>query len=228
MLILAGLLILGSAVILMTRPPEKHVPPWVGQSRSKFLRFIDGVLHRGPQARSDRNRTNLLFVRAYLSEITRAQAQFRALGFADEDRDGTGEYGTFAELGAALPIRGTDRTIDRARLFGSSRVVSSQGCTFTNGHAFKIFLPGPGGRPVGEAAGGGIPTGTLDPDLAEVAWFCVVRPIRADRDGDWSYLITEGGDMYGMYGKPIPEEAARFDIERRCSIPNGDAWILVE
>ncbi len=219
------LLLAAGLVYFLTRTPVNPEPPWKQQPRSGIQQFLDAILGRGNMARGEAEHITVV---ATLRNITSAQAQFQASALADEDRDGLGEYGMFAELSAALPVRGTERPISPPVLSGAFQLVDGQGTVFRSSYRYRIFLPGPDGRPVGEAADGGVPSGELDPDLAELAWFCVVQPVWIDAARSWSYLVTESGDIRGKYGLANPEEAARFDVEKGRTVPAGEGWIPVE
>ena len=66
----------------------------------------DRASHAGPSDMlKARIQANEFAAIASLRNICSAQAQFQACAASDEDNDGTGEYGCFAELSAARPVR---------------------------------------------------------------------------------------------------------------------------
>jgi hypothetical protein len=145
------------------------------------------------EARLDANETTAI---ATLRNLCSAQAQFQACGLADEDNDGTGEYGCFAELSGALPVRGTKNVISPPVLSGAFKLLTKQGTVHRAGYVFAITLPGKKGVPIAEGPDGGITPGVLDPDLAEANWLVYAWPERHPTTGRRTFVMNQGGDIF--------------------------------
>jgi hypothetical protein len=133
---------------------------------------------------------------ASLRNICSGQAQFQACAAADEDNDGTGEYGCFAELSAARPVRGTKNLLNPPVLSGAYKIASKTGTVKRSGYLFAIYLPGKKGVPVPEGPGGGIPGGVLDADLAECVWLAYAWPVKHGETGRRTFVVNQYGDVY--------------------------------
>jgi hypothetical protein len=151
---------------------------------------------------------------ATLRNLCSAQAQFHATARADEDDDGTGEFGTLAELSGAVNIRGTDRSLNPPVLSGAFRKVAADGTVRRSGYVFAVHLPGRGGEGVAESAGGGIGAGVVDPDLAEKHWVAYAWPEKQGRSGRRTFAVSAAGDivatdseLYSDEGGPAADAA---------------------
>lgn len=145
---------------------------------------------------------------ATLRNIVAAQAQFQAAAWADEDKDGTGEYGSLAELAAAAGAR--DGEVIVAPLLAPAFRTVGKGRVERDGYRFRIYLPGANGRPVPERDGGGIGAGQADPDLAEACWCAYAWP--AEGEGR-TFFTNQVGDVLsttGYAGDLEPEPCAAF------------------
>ena len=145
-------------------------------------------------ARATANETTAI---ATLRAISSAQAQFQGGARADEDFDGVGEYGTFAELSAADGVRvGTAAQkppIQPPVLSSGFRSINLSGETSRSGYIYKLWLPGAGGA--GECPD---ETGTyanVDPDLAETSWACYAWPTNMGNSGSRAFLMNQGGTI---------------------------------
>ena len=185
---------------------------------------------------------NEAFAIASLSNLSSAQAQFQASGFADPEGNGQGRYGFFAEMAGKRSVHtagGKDAFCDPAVLsaaFGDS----DRGLVHRGGYVFLMLLPAKGGGWVAEhEVGNGR---EVDPVLSETLWICYAWPesygwsgkrafmtsqagnILASRspDGSWS---GEQGPQRGMSGfvEPVPVAA----VSVNCADCIGDPWILV-
>jgi hypothetical protein len=143
-----------------------------------------------------RIRANEFAAIAQLRNLCAAQAQFQACAAADEDNDGTGEYGVLAELSSALPVRGTKSRLNPPVLSGAYKVVSETGTVTRAGYVMAIYLPGEKGVAVPEGPGGGVPSGVLDPDLAECVYLAYAWPEEHGRTGRRTFVINQYGDIY--------------------------------
>ncbi|MBL8752545.1 MAG: hypothetical protein JNK15_04525 [Planctomycetes bacterium] len=130
---------------------------------------------------------------AALKNISSGQSQMQASGLIDENGNGAGEYGFFAEMAGAVPSRG-------GRVC-SPPVLSPRfgrldgGRVHTGGYVFQMFLRGPDGTWVAEAANGGAASVAVDASRAELEWLCYAWPESRDWSGKRAFLMTQGGDV---------------------------------
>lgn len=132
-----------------------------------------------------------------LRNLAAAQAQCQAAGVIDEDGDGAGEYGYFAELAGTSPVRGSTAAINPPVLPVSCGTVK-QSVVVRDGYCFQIYLPGAAGVPVAEAATGGAPEAKLDPRRATVLWCCYAWPLEFGKTGRRAFFIDQNGDVLAM------------------------------
>ncbi len=141
-------------------------------------------------ARLSSNETSVI---GTLRALVAAQSQFQARGVADGDRDGLGEYGTFAELSGGVGVRGG--AVIEPPVFGSSyRAINVHGEVVKRGYQYRIYLPDVNAKGLAEVPGGGPPVG-IDPDLAESAWCCYAWPTNFETTGMKTFFIGHGGDL---------------------------------
>jgi prepilin-type N-terminal cleavage/methylation domain-containing protein len=148
-----------------------------------------------PNLLSARLNSNETAAIATLRNIISAQSQFQSTSRADENNNGVGEYGTFAEMSGSLNVRGTTKVLQPPVLSTAFRSVNAAGEVSRSGYLFAMFLPDPAGLGVGEAAGGGIAAGTLDADVAETTWCCYAWPANYGNTGNRSFFVNQGGDI---------------------------------
>src|SRR6185436_3719003 len=84
---------------------------------------------------------------ATLKNIVSAQAVTRTSGVIDQDVDGIGEYGWFAEMGGAVNVRdstgpNTGPKLDPMTLSASLALVNASGIVTKSGYVFRLALPG--------------------------------------------------------------------------------------
>ena len=138
---------------------------------------------------------------ATLKNISSSQGQCQASGVIDDNNNGAGEFGYFGELSGADFVRanGALSAIERisppvlSAAFGNvqnSRVTRS-------GYIFQMYLPGPGGIFVAEAADGGATAATVDPAQAEVMWACYAWPSSYGNSGKRTFFVNQSGDVLG-------------------------------
>ncbi len=128
-----------------------------------------------------------------LRSLIAAQAQFQLRGLADVDRDGLGEFGTFAELSGAVGVRGGTELAPV--VFGSSfRTINVHGELVKRGYQYRIYLPDVNAKGLAEVPGGGPPVG-IDGDLAESVWSCYAWPTNFETTGMRTFFISHGGTM---------------------------------
>ncbi len=131
--------------------------------------------------------------------IVAAEALVRASGRIDEDRDGRGEHAFLLELSGD---RGPPRT-DGAPLCASGRKllpelylkVRAEGEAVLTGYCYRLWLPGEGGRGVGERYVGGAlePKSRVDPGLAASAWCVYAWPESRGSTGQRTFFANQLG-----------------------------------
>ena len=130
-----------------------------------------------------------------LRNISSSEAQFRAAAFVDEDLDGVGEFGTFADLSGAEPPRGRDAVLAPPVLSGAFRSRTLRGEVSRAGYLFQLWLPAKDGSFVTETARN-LGTGVADTDRAETRWRCYSWPASYDYSGLRAFFIDEAGDIW--------------------------------
>ncbi len=146
-----------------------------------------------PNLLSARLSSNETAAIATLRKLNASQAQFQQRGRADEDADGTGEMGTFAELSGAVGVRGGAVMVP-AVLSSAFRTVNTDGEVAAHSYQFRIYLPDINGDGLGEIAGGGPPVG-IDPDLAETTWCAYAWPTSYEQSGVRSFFVNQQGEL---------------------------------
>jgi prepilin-type N-terminal cleavage/methylation domain-containing protein len=131
---------------------------------------------------------------ATLRNIISAQAQFQQSAKADEDNDGTGEYGGFVELSGAAAGRMAAVLVPPV-LSGAFRVLNVNGEVSRSGYFFTVFLPDNTGAPLQEPTAGFSTGGGQDPDLAETTWCCYAWPVNYNQSGNRTFFTNQGGDV---------------------------------
>jgi len=153
-----------------------------------------------PNLLSARLNSNETAAIATLRNIISAQSQFQTTARADENTNGVGEYGFFAELSGAQPPRGIGLPLNPPVLSTAFRNVLTDGAgagyVSRSGYMYKMFLPAAVGVPTPEAAApGGIAAGVLDGDLAETSWCCYAWPADYGNTGNRTFFVNQGGDI---------------------------------
>jgi len=131
---------------------------------------------------------------ATLRNIISAQAQFQQSAKADEDNDGTGEYGGFIELSGAAAGRMAAVLVPPV-LSGAFRVLNVNGEVSRSGYFFTMHLPDATGAGVQEPQAGYAVGGGLDPDLAETTWCAYCWPVNYNQSGNRTFFTNQGGDL---------------------------------
>ncbi len=145
--------------------------------------------------------------------VISAHAQFQQSAKADEDSDGTGEYGGFLEMAGAIEGRMASLLAPPV-LSGAFRTLTSAGEATRSGYLYRIYLPDARGRGVGEPATG-FARGLVDPQLAETTWCMYAWPVEHGRTGTRTYFTNQGGDVLvtdaprysGSAAGPAPDAA---------------------
>lgn len=143
-----------------------------------------------PNLISSRLNANEVAAASLIRTVTTAQQQFVQSGKADEDSDGAGEFGTFAEMGARIGIRGGAARVP-TDLTQSLALVNAAGEVQRNGYILRMYLPGPGGQAERERPLGGMPAGVLDPNLAETYFACYAFPFDIGVTGNRTLFVNE-------------------------------------
>jgi prepilin-type N-terminal cleavage/methylation domain-containing protein len=146
-----------------------------------------------PSLLSARINSNETAAIATLRNIVSAQSQFQTGARADENGNGIGEYGTFAEMAGAVPVRG-GAILTPAVLSTAFRTVTADGEVNRSGYYFLVFMPDIVGDGLPEAGGGG-PDPGIDADLAEHVWCCYAWPANYGGTGNRTFFVNQGGDI---------------------------------
>jgi len=142
-------------------------------------------------ARLNSNETSTI---ATLRNISTCQAQFQAMAKADEDFDGSGEFGSFRELSGAIAVRfGTFGSLNPPVLSAAFRRPNASGEVSKSGYHFKLLLPGAGGVGVCPDETGSF--ATVDADMAETTWCCYAWPANRGTSGNRTFMVNQTGDI---------------------------------
>ncbi|MEM8884500.1 MAG: prepilin-type N-terminal cleavage/methylation domain-containing protein [Planctomycetota bacterium] len=137
-------------------------------------------------ARLNANETTAI---ATLRSIISAQAQFQASAVADEDGNGTGEYGFFGELSGGIGVRGGS-TLNPPVLATSFRAFNNLGIVGRGGYLFVMGLPDANGDAVLQND-----YANVDPTLAETTWACYAWPSAYGTSGNRTFFVNQAGDI---------------------------------
>ncbi len=148
-----------------------------------------------PNLLSARLNANETAAIATLRNISSAQAQFQASAHADDDSDGTGEFGVFGELSGGTAVRTGSTFIQPPVLSGAFKNVDGDGEVSRSGYIFQMFLPDTNGEGVPEDDNGGMSTGTPDEDLSETTWCCYAWPANYNNSGNRTFFVNQTGDV---------------------------------
>lgn len=187
---------------------------------------------------------------ATLKNIGSAQAQCQAAGVIDANGNGAGEYGFFAELAGAVPVRtdgaggvGTTKISPPVLSRAFARVAG--GRVARSGYVFQMFLPDAGTAAVAEAETGGAAGCRVDPVRAEVLWCCYAWPETPGVSGQRVFFMNQAGCVlaapnadgrYAGASKPAsPAAAFAASGTGRLDTPvaaggqgkDGQAWTVV-
>jgi prepilin-type N-terminal cleavage/methylation domain-containing protein len=131
---------------------------------------------------------------ATLRNIISAQAQFQQSAKADDDADGTGEYGGFIEMSGAAAGRMAGVLVPPV-LSGAFRVLNANSEVSRSGYFFTMYLPDNAGAGVQEPVAGYATGGGQDPDLSETTWCCYAWPVNYNQSGNRTFFTNQGGDV---------------------------------
>ncbi|MEE8107417.1 MAG: prepilin-type N-terminal cleavage/methylation domain-containing protein [Planctomycetota bacterium] len=147
-----------------------------------------------PNLLSARLNSNETAAIATLRNIISAQAQFQTTSRADENGNGVGEYGTFAEMSGGVGVRG-GATLNPPVLSTAFRTVNGSGEVSRSGYMYAIYLPDSAADGSKELAGGGADVANLDADLCETTWCAYAWPANQGNTGNRTFFVNQGGDI---------------------------------
>ena len=146
-----------------------------------------------PNLLSARLNANETAAIATLRNIISAEAQFQSTARADENNNGVGEYGTFAEMSGGVGVRGG--TVLNPPVLSTAFRIVQDNVVSRSGYLFTIWLPKAGGVGEREAATGGVAALVLDADIAETTWCAYAWPANAGNTGNRAFFVNQGGDI---------------------------------
>jgi hypothetical protein len=145
-----------------------------------------------PNLLSARIRANETSAVGILRTISSSQTEFRSKAASDEDRDGAGEFGYFAEMSGRVAPRGATVAI-RPAILSSQFMTIIDGRVKHSGYYFRMLLPDADGIGLPEMQDGGAPPG-VDPDMAESYWCCYAWP-NSNYSGERVFCMNQQGDI---------------------------------
>jgi len=165
---------------------------------------------------------------ATLRNLIMAERQFRDARACDENGDGKGEFGGFAELSGATGVRGgAPAPPVLTRTFASLR----DGTVVRVGYHLRIWLPRRGRGFVAERDGGGFAPGTVDPARAATMWWAYAWPVREERWQQRTFFVSSEGDILATTGyaadhEPLPDAAldAKGKVAVNATGRDGRIW----
>jgi len=137
-----------------------------------------------------RNETGALYA---LRSLVEAQEMFKRTTAVDANQNRIGEFATLAELAGTAPVRYTGSPLDPPILTSSFGQIE-RGVLKRSGYCFRLYLPGPQGKPIAESESGGASTG-IDASLAERSW-CVFAWPQSSLTGKRSFYADQRGRVY--------------------------------
>jgi len=132
-----------------------------------------------------------------LRSIASAQAEFQARQIVDQDADGLGEYGFLQELAGAIIPRGGVATLDPPSISQSLGNADAAGLVTKSGYVLIMFLPGGGGAPIQEPAGGAaMAANPADANFQETRWCLYAIPQTVRNTGNRAFVINQQAEVY--------------------------------
>jgi hypothetical protein len=180
---------------------------------------------------------------ATLKNISSGQAQCQACGVIDENQNGIGEYGTFAEMSGRAMVRGGKVKIQPPVLSVAFGDVE-HGVVVRSGYCFRVWLPGKDGAPVGESEAGGLPAPAIDAKAAETLWCVYAWPAEAGRTGQRAFFLDQSGNVHGCLNTdgrysgskaPAPDAVREPGSNGTLAAPaatnatgiDGQTWVII-
>ena len=135
---------------------------------------------------------------ATLKNLASAQAQCSTSGVIDANGNGTGEYGYFAELAAAVDVRAAPAgtRVSPPVLFGAFAQVTAVGgggAVLRSGYHFQIWLPDALDTGLVEDPAGGVGGTAPNAERAEVLWCCYAWPASFGNSGTRTFFANQTG-----------------------------------
>lgn len=180
---------------------------------------------------------------ATMKNIVSSQAQCQASGVIDENGNGAGEYGSFAELSGIANVRsaaaGATIRINPPVLsasFGTLSTVNGRNVVTRSGYHFAMFLPVAGtATGVNESVqavagvGGGFAAGTVGASESESMWCCYAWPSAYGNTGKRTFFVNQSGDVLATAATvlrydgatQVPAWDAAFDTGAAAPNPVG-------
>lgn len=162
--------------------------------------------------KAQRSRSNEWAAIATLRNIASAQAQFQSTARADENMNGIGEYGSFAELSGAVGVREGAKL--NPPVLSSAFKIVKQGRVKRSGYYYRIYLVRPNGRAISENDDGGFLAREVDPNYSERTWCCYAWPVDRGVTGERTFFVNQEGDVlankdqkYGGEEEPTADAA---------------------
>jgi prepilin-type N-terminal cleavage/methylation domain-containing protein len=175
-----------------------------------------------PNLLSARLNSNETAAIATLRNVISAQSQFQTGARADENSNGIGEYGTFAEMAGGVGVRG-NAIITPPVLSTAFRIVNANGEVNRSGYLFRMWLPDAAADGVAEVANGGADP-TVDPDLAETTWCCYAWPTNFGSTGNRTFFVNQAGDIIATED-PSYTASGAGPLSNAAFAPGGGATI---
>lgn len=168
---------------------------------------------------------------ATLKNISSAQAQCQASGVIDQNSNGAGEYGCFAELSGNANVRVPASSSAAIRItppvlsggFGTLTTVGTRQVVTRSGYHFMMLLPAAGATAgVNEAVANATTLGSITgvgQVEAESMWCCYAWPTAFGSTGKRTFFINQAGDVLATLpatnpyngGTVTPADFAAFD-----------------
>ncbi len=187
-----------------------------------------------------------------LRSLATSQDQFMRQGLVDQDGDGHGEYGWFAELSGSRETRGTPGK-PGSRQDGAPFValvlgrLDASGRALKSGYHFWMYLPtkpGPARPEPPDSPGALAPA---DADAQEVRWACYAWPVERGNTGARAFFVNQEGRVHATRmettrysGDSGPRPEAAFEagapgapnLDAPIGAPprragDGNAWVRV-
>lgn len=132
---------------------------------------------------------------ATLRTLSSAQTQIQASSVIDFDDDGAGEFGYFAELSGAVPVRGAGLAITPPILSRAFAAVA-QSRVSKSGYLYQIFLPNAAGAGTAEDPTGGKADPTeVNADFCETVWCAYAWPASRGASGTRVFFVNQSGQI---------------------------------
>lgn len=130
---------------------------------------------------------------ATLRSVVTANSQFKSQVAVDRNSNGVGEYGYLAEMAGTVVKRDT-ATPSQPPTLPRKLGILNQSVVNSAGYFFELYLPGPNGIPLAEAANGG-ENALVDDTLSEAHWVMYAWPADLNSTGRRAFVTSAAGDI---------------------------------